>query len=291
MALDQIDADQYSYDPNTGELKALDPASEMSFFDHLEELRWHIIKAVLAVVICFIILFVAKDFVYDDIVLAPMSVDFWSYKLICNLSHNVGLGARMCFEPVAFDIVQIELGEKFFNHIKVSFVLGFVLAFPFVFREIWGFIKPGLYPNEQKAVRGIVFICSLLFFTGILFGYYVIAPFAINFLAGYDLGQIVTQVSITSFVNFMVMFTLPAGLVFELPIVVYFLSKVGLLTPSFMRTYRRHAIIIILMLAALITPPDIVTQFLIGIPLYILYELSIFICAREYKKYEKSLTD
>lgn len=289
MALDQIDTDNYTFDKESGEWKLIGEGDEMNFFDHLEELRWHILRAVAAIMISFIVLFIAKDFVYEDIILAPLSVDFLSYKAVCSLSHQVGLEARMCFEPVVFDIVQIELGEKFFNHIKVSFVLGFILSFPFVFRELWSFVKPGLYTNEQKAVRGIIFVCSLLFFCGIAFGYYVIAPFAINFLAGYDLANIVTQVSITSFVNFMVMFTLPAGLVFELPIVVYFLSKVGILTPSFMRKYRRHSIIAILMLAAVITPPDVVTQFLIGIPLYILYELSIFICAREFKKYQKSL--
>ncbi|MBT8190701.1 MAG: twin-arginine translocase subunit TatC, partial [Bacteroidia bacterium] len=163
---------------------------------------------------------------------------------------------------------------------------GIILAFPYTFWEIWRFIKPGLYPNEKKAARGVVTICSLLFLTGVLFGYYVISPFAITFLAGYSVSpEVVSSPTLASYVSYMTMFTVPTGLLFELPIVVYFLSIVGILTPSFMRTYRRHSIVMIFLLAAIITPPDITTQFLIGIPIIFLYEISIFISARAHKKY------
>lgn len=292
MALDQIDMEDYHYNDATGRLE-LDHSKDMSFLDHLEELRWHIIRALIAITVCFITLFIFKDFVFNKIVLGPKFIDFWSYKAACSFSHLIGLGERFCVSENAFNfkVIQIYMGEKFLTHIKVSFVLGFIFAFPYVFWEFWGFIKPGLYPKEQKAVRGIVFICSFLFLLGVAFGYFVISPFAINFLMTYDLSDILDQVSISSFVNYMVMFTLPAGLIFELPVIVYFLAKVGLITPKLMRTYRRHSIIGILVLAALITPPDVVTQFLIGIPLYILYELSIFICAREAKKYEDALNN
>ena len=290
MALDQYDVgdDYYKGDQST---KALPSAEkEMGFLDHLEELRWHIIRSVCAVLIVGIVLFLFPNFVFDTVILGPKNPDFFSYQLINPLLNLVGSGP---FTPVDFDLQITELGEEFLIHIKVSFILGFIVAFPYVFWEIWRFVRPGLYDKEQKAVRGIVFICSFLFFLGVLFGYFVIAPFAVNFLAGYSVADVVqTQPRLSSFVNYMVMFTAPAGLVFELPIVVFFFSKLGLVTPKLMKDYRRHSIIIILMLSALITPPDVVTQFLIGIPLYILYEISINISARvEKQQKEEMLSD
>lgn len=262
---------------------------EMTFIEHLEELRWHLVRSLSAIMIIFIVLFLFKNFVFNYIVLAPKNEGFLSYRVACAFSDWVGLGDMLCFSPYSFEIINVELGEKFMSHIKVSFILAIVIGFPYIFYEFWKFVKPGLYKNEQKAVRGIVWICSFLFYLGISFGYFVIAPFAINFLAGYDLSEVVTKVSITSFVSFLIMFTAPAGLVFELPIVVYFLSKLGIVTPEFMKKYRRHAMLLILIVAAVITPPDVVSQFLIAIPLYILYEISIVISKRAYKSYQKSL--
>lgn len=290
MALDQIDVgdDYYKGDQSK---KALPSAEkEMGFLDHLEELRWHIIRSVCAVLLVGITLFLFPNFLFDTIILGPKNPNFLSYQLINPLLNLVGAGP---FEPVDFNLQITELGEEFLIHIKVSFILGFIVAFPYVFWEIWRFVRPGLYEKEQKAVRGIVFICSFLFFLGVLFGYFVIAPFAVNFLAGYSVADVVqTQPRLSSFVNYMVMFTAPAGLVFELPIVIFFFSKLGLVTPKLMKEYRRHSIIIILMLSALITPPDVVTQFLIGIPLYILYEISINISARvEKQQQEEMLSD
>ncbi|MCL4110252.1 UNVERIFIED_CONTAM: hypothetical protein GTU68_030636 [Idotea baltica] len=179
------------------------------------------------------------------------------------------------------EILPRLLGEQFLVHIKTSAILGFICAFPYVFWEVWKFIKPGLYKKEQKHARGIVFTCSILFMMGVVFGYFVIAPFALNFLGNYTVGTSVSNsTSLASYVSYMTMFTLPTGIVFELPVVVYFLSKVGLVTPEFMKKYRKHSIVFILVLAAIITPPDIVTQFLIGIPVYILYEISIVISKR-----------
>jgi sec-independent protein translocase protein TatC len=192
----------------------------------------------------------------------------------------------MCFTPPEFEKIAIGFAETFIMSIKVCFIAGFFVAFPYVFYQIWTFVRPGLYKNERSATRGIVAICSFLFLTGVLFGYFVISPFAINFLGGYNIPGVTNAPTISSFITYMVMFTAPAGLIFELPIVVYFLSKIGLVTPDVMRTYRRHAIIAVLILAALITPPDVVTQFLIGIPLFVLYEISIFVSARVVKKEE-----
>ena len=163
-------------------------------------------------------------------------------------------------------------------------MIGIVVSFPYIFWEIWRFIKPGLYVKEQKAARGMVTICSGLFLTGVLFGYYIISPFAITFLAGYEIEGVVAMPALSSYINYMTMFTLPVGIVFELPIVVFFLSKIGLVTPEFMKSYRRHAVILILILAAIITPPDVITQVLVGMPLYVLYEISIVISRRVVNK-------
>jgi sec-independent protein translocase protein TatC len=253
---------------------------EMSFLDHLEELRWHLIRAALAIVISGIVVFLAKTFVFEQIIFAPKHAEFITYRIFCQL------GEFSCFYPPEFQLITRELGEQFFVHIQVSIWLGFILASPFVFWEVWRFVKPGLLPKEQTAAKGLVLMCSLLFLLGVSFGYYIISPFAIAFLAGYQVGvDAISSPTLSSYVSNMTMFTIPTGFVFELPILVYFLSRVGLLSASFMATYRKHAIIIILVVAAVITPPDVITQILIGIPILVLYEISILIAKRTEKKY------
>ena len=276
MPLDQLDVDNYDQELNTGK--------EMSFLEHLEELRWHILRSIIAITITGIGLFIFQDWFFDTIVFGPTHEEFISYQIICNLSNSIGLGDTMCFSPPEFEKITVGFAEAFIMSIKVCFVAGFFIAFPYVFYQVWTFIKPGLYKKEQNVTRGIVAICSILFMLGVLFGYFVISPFAINFLGGYSIPGVTNTPTISSFISYMVMFTAPAGLIFELPIVVYFLSKVGLLTPAVMKKYRRHAIVAVLILAALITPPDVVTQFLIGIPLFVLYEISIFVSRRVEKK-------
>jgi len=281
MALDQVDVDQLE----KSEVK------EMTFFDHLEELRMHILRAMVGVVAAAILLFVFQKWFFAYVIFGPTHADFVSYQAICDFSNWIGLGDRMCFAPPEFRKQAIGFGDAFITSIKVSIIGGIILAFPYVFWEIWRFIKPGLYPEERRYTRGVVFICSFLFFLGVLFGYFIIAPFAINFLAGYTIPGVENSPTLNSFINYMIMFTAPAGLIFELPVLVFFLTKIGLLTSETMRTYRRHSIIVILLLSAIITPPDVVTQFLIAIPLSILYEISIVIARRvERKEAEESLT-
>lgn len=255
----------------------------MSFLEHLEELRWHIIRSLVAIVFFAIIVFIFKEFVFDRIIFAPRRENFPTYKVLCQIADFI------CFKPPEFQIIPREFGEKFFTHLKISFWLGLVIAFPYIFWEIWRFIRPGLYKNEQKAAKGMVLICSFLFLLGVFFGYFIISPFAIKFLAGYNISDVetISSSSLSSYVTYMTMFTIPAGIVFELPVVVYFLSRIGLLSPAFMRKYRKHSIVVILIFAAIITPPEVVTQVLIGIPVIILYEISIFISGRAYKKYHK----
>ena len=247
----------------------------MGFLQHLEELRWHIIRSILAIVIFAIIFYIFESWVFDNIIFWPKQDSFLTYQFFCGLSDAT------CFRPPVFGLQVKELGEQFFTSLKVCMSLGFIVSFPYIFWEFWQFLKPGLYPGEQKSAKGIVAYCSFLFIAGALFGYFVISPFAIKFLVGYNLSdEIIIDPTLASYVSYLTMFTIPTGIVFELPIVVYFLSKVGLLTPDFMRKYRKHALVIILILASVITPPDITSQFLIGVPLFFLYEFSIHISRR-----------
>lgn len=261
-----------------------DAQAEMTFLEHLEVLRWHIIRSLAAIALFAVVMFVSNEFVFDRVLFGPRYADFPTYRWFCNIVE------RMCDAPI-FDVITVTIEEKFVTHLKVSIILGVVMAFPYIFWEIWSFIKPGLYPKERKAARGIVWICSFLFVLGILFGYYIITPFAMKFLAGWEVasGSIASTTTLTSYVSSITFYTLPSGIVFEMPIVVYFLTKIGLMSPEFMRQYRRMAIVIILVVSGIITPPDVLTQFLIGIPLFILYEVSILISQRVVNAQEKEM--
>jgi len=279
MALDQVEVDELDEGKKTGK--------EMSFMEHLEELRWNIIRSFIVVVSLGIVFFIFKDWLFESVLFAPSRKEFISYQLTCWFSEIMGMGQGMCITPPVFKTQAIGFGEAFITTIMVSFTSGFIVAFPYVFWEFWRFIKPGLYAKEQRAARGIVLACSFLFLSGILFGYYVIAPFAINFLIGYTIPGVENVPTLNSFITYLVIFTIPTGIVFELPIVIYFLSKIGLVTPAFMRKYRRHAVLAIIVIAAVITPTtDVITQLLVAFPLYILYEISIVISRRVEKQKE-----
>lgn len=258
---------------------------EMSFLDHLEVLRWHIIRSIIAVITVAIVVFSLGKTVFERIIFAPKSPDFISYKFFCGISDAT------CLNAPRLELNKIVLGEVFFTHIKVSVFLGIAVAMPYIIWEIWRFIKPGLYDNERKYARGFVGVSSFLFMLGISFGYYIITPFAVSFLSNYTLveGAVTETTSLSSYVSYLTMFTFPSGILFQLPILVYFLTKIGVITPKFLKTYRRHAYVVLLILSAVITPPDVVSQVLICIPLYILYEISILISKRVYKKAQQQL--
>jgi len=266
---------------------------EMSFFDHLDELRSHLMRAVLVTLVIAVVVFILGDFIFDYFIKGPTEPNFLSYRVICWLSNAVGLGDSMCMTPPEMTLKPIAMGETFFVHIKISLMLGLAAAFPFVFREIWLFVSPGLHQHEAKAARGVVGVASALFLFGVSFGYFIIAPFAVKFLVGYTLGLdggvSSNEPSLASYVNYLLMFMIPTGILFQLPLVVFYLAKAGLITPEFMRSYRRHAFLFIIVLAAVVTPPDAVTQFLIAVPIYGLYEISIKIAERQHKKYQASL--
>lgn len=265
---------KYNIDRKKGEGK-----EEMSFLDHLDELRSRIINSLVATILAGGIFLVFNKWIFANVIFAPTHSDFMTYRFFCSL------GETFCLKVPEFTQQAVGFGESFMISIKVSFVLGFIAIFPFVFWQFWQFVKPGLHARERKATRQVVSICSALFLTGVLFGYFVISPFAISFLMGYTIPGVQNIPTVSSYISFLLMFTAPTGLVFEMPIVVYFLARVGLVTPEFMRKYRKHAIVLILIVAAIVTPsPDMISQLLLGTPLYILYEVSIGIAARVIRK-------
>ncbi len=265
--------------------------AEMSFLEHLEALRWHLMRAVIAVLTLAIVLFFYREIVFDHFLFAPKHPDFWTYRMLCLLSDYLDMGDALCIRELPFELINTELSGQFTMHIWVSFVAGFILAAPYVLWEIWRFIKPALHEKERKYSKGVVFFSTLLFFAGVLFGYYVIVPLSINFLGSYQVSaDVKNMIAMDSFVSTVTTITFASGIVFELPIVIYFLTQIGLMTPQFMRTYRKHAMVIILIVAAIITPsPDVTSQLLVAFPLYLLYELSIFVSMYVVKKAEKEL--
>lgn len=256
----------------------------MTFLDHLEELRWHIIRSFIAIVVLAIAAFSAKSIVFDILIFGPAKTDFWTFRMLCKVGEFMNSDA-LCIEDIPFMIQSRNMTGQFTMHLISSFVLGFIVAFPYIFWEIWRFIGPGLYPTERKVSKGAVFFVTLLFTTGVFFGYFIMSPLAVNFLANYQVSDlVVNEFDITSYVTTVTTLVLGSGILFQLPMVIFFLSKVGLVTPQLMRHYRRHAIIVILFLGAMLTPPDPLSQILIAFPLYGLYQISIFISASVQRK-------
>lgn len=265
------------------------PKTEMSFLDHLEELRWHLIRASLAIMAVSIIAFIYKSIVFDVIIFGPKNPDFITYRFFCSLSQRIG-GSLFCFDEMPFELLNTRMAGQFTTHLWVSMVAGFIVAFPYVLYEFWRFISPGLRQEERKSSKGVIFISSLLFLTGVSFGYFVISPFSVQFLTSYTVSaDVVNRIDLSSFISTITSVTLASGLVFELPVIVYFLSKAGLLTPALMRTYRKHALVVILVLSAIITPPDITSQILVTLPVILLYEVSIKVSGRVEKRRLKTM--
>lgn len=254
---------------------------EMSFLDHLEALRWHLMRAAIAIVVLALAWFFMKELLFDGILLAPKNPNFPTYRILCHLSEQLGMGEDLCVKVIPFSLIATDISSQFTTHMWLSFVAGLVTGFPYIVWELWRFVKPALHQKERRYARGIVFYTSFLFLTGIAFGYYIITPMTVNFLGSYQVSaEVQNMISLDSFISTVSTMTLITGIVFELPIVVYFLTKIGMLTPGFMREYRRHAVVVILILAAVITPTsDATTLLMVAIPLYILYEISIFVSA------------
>ena len=263
--------------------------NEMSFLDHLEELRWHLIRSTLAVLIIGTVAFVLKDFVFG-VILAPKNPEFPTYKVFCELSKLVGFSEAFCNTEPLFSIQSRLMAGQFSAHIWISIWAGFILAFPYILYEMWKFISPGLHEKERNSAKGFIFIASLLFFMGVLFGYYVVSPLSINFLGSYQVAEeVLNEFDLSSYIATVRSSVLACGIIFELPIIIYILTKVGLVTPEILKKYRKMALVVVLILSAVITPPDIASQVVVCIPVLILYQISIYISGYVIRKEEKAL--
>lgn len=261
----------------------------MSFLDHLEELRWHLIRAVLSIIVFAIAAFLAKDFIWNEVIFGPIQPDFLTYQVLCDLAEKLEAPA-LCIGEIPLNVINIDITGQFTMHIKSSLILGLILGFPYVFWEIWRFVKPGLRNSEKQASRGIVFTVSLLFMLGVFFGYFIVSPLSINFLSNYTLADVINnEIRITSIVSLVATLALACGLMFQLPVASYILAKAGIVGPQTMKRYRRHAIVVILIVSAIITPPDVISQILIALPLMLLYEISIVVAKRITKRQEKEM--
>lgn len=265
--------------------------AEMSFFDHLEVLRWHLIRSAIAIVVFMGLAFAYYDFIFDTVIMGPKKTDFWTYRMMCLLSEKFNLGEEFCVDRINMNIINTDMAGQFTLQLNSSLLIGIVLGFPYLLFEFWKFIKPALTENERKSANGFVFYASILFILGVLFGYYIVTALSVNFLANYTVSEdISNQITIDSYLSSVATLTLGTGIVFELPIVIYILSKLGIMTPAFMRGNRRYAIIFILVIAAVITPSaDMITMLTVSFPLFILYELSIVIASRVEKDREKEM--
>lgn len=264
---------------------------EMSFLDHLEELRWHLVRSVIAVVIIGCVAFVMRGFIFDTVIFGPKQMDFPTYRFFCSIATFFGITSEFCADSLPFTIQNRTMAGQFSAHIWTSIWAGFIVGFPYILWELWRFISPGLRTNEKKYSRGFILVASLLFFLGVLFGYYVVAPLSINFLGTYQVSKEVSnEIDISSFIATVRASVIACGIMFELPIIIFFLTKVGLVTPEILKKYRKIALVLVLILSAVITPPDVASQIVVAIPVLILYQVSIYISklvVKSEKKKEK----
>jgi len=264
-----------------------DEKAEMSFIDHLEVLRGHLFRSALAIAVGAIVFIIYDDFIVKKVLMGPTHADFPTYKWLCKFGHAVGLGDKMCMKEIGLKMQSTSVSGQFSMYFTLIFVGGIIVAFPYIFWEFWRFIKPALTKKELSKTRGVIFWVSLLFFSGILFGYFIIAPYTVNFFATFQLDENIENIwTITSYIDTLVPLILGTGLAFQLPLVMFFLAKVGLMSPDFLRRNRKYAIVIILILAGIITPPDVISQVICTIPLMLLYEISIGLTARVQKEKE-----
>ncbi len=270
-----------------------DPKAEMSFIDHLEDLRWHVIRSVIAVLIGAVLVFSFIREIVTNIVFAPTRGDFISAKWLCSLGHNIGIGDTLCFADVNAKFLENTMTGQFISSFTLAFVGGFIVAFPYIFWEFWRFVKPALSEKELKKTRGVIFWVSILFFTGVLFGYFILTPFMVNFYFNYKLSeQITVMPSFSDYLENLIYTTVGIGVLFQMPLLVMVLAKIGIVKASFLRKYRRHAFVIILIAAAIITPStDPFSLTIVTIPLYGLFEASIIIASRINKRQEKEMKE
>ncbi|MEI6884889.1 MAG: twin-arginine translocase subunit TatC [Bacteroidota bacterium] len=258
---------------------------EMTFWDHLDVLRGTIWRSLIVALVLSIVAFAFKDILFDTILLAPKSKDFITYRVLCKLGNMLSMPS-LCVNPSSFELININLAGQFLAHMNISLIAGLIASLPYILWELWRFIKPGLTPKEVSASRGAVFMVFLLFIIGVLFSYFIVAPLMINFLGGYTVSASVkNQIALTSYVSNITLLTLLMGLVFELPVLILLLTKIGILNPTILKKYRKHTLVVILILAGVITPsPDVFSQLIVAVPLYGLFEISVLMSSRMYKR-------
>lgn len=272
----------FASNKNTEQMK------EMSFLGHLEELRWHLVRSAAVVMVLAIAAFCFNDFVFDTVIFGPLQQNFISYRALCSLGYKMGAGDVMCILVKTPQLQTLSASEQFFNHMWISLLCGIIIGFPYVLWELWRFISPALKNKEIGPVRIFIIVASILFLIGISFGYFLLFPMSYNFLISYQVsssGIVQTNNTFDDYISLISTMTLVSGIIFEMPVLVYFLSRMTLLTPQFMRKYRKHAVIIILIAAAVITPsPDVTSQMVVAIPMYLLYEISVLVSASVVRK-------
>lgn len=272
MALDQ------EFDLEELQRQTQEEVEEMSFLDHIDELRWHLIRAMIAVVVFTVLAFMNKEILFDQIIFGPKRIDFWSYRALCDLGHYIYHDDRICITDFGFKITNISMSGQFTSHIFISLLAGIILAFPYILWEIWRFIKPALHAREKSKTRGVVFYGTFLFVLGLLFGYYILSPISVNFMGAYQVSsEVENYISLDSYLSFVSSLSFGSGLLFELPLVILFLAKMGIITAEFMKKYRGYAFLIILVVSAIVTPPDVASQLLMTLPIYGLFEVGIWI--------------
>lgn len=259
----------------------------MGFFDHVEALRWHLLRSVIAVMVCAAVVGVYYDVVFNNIILGITSKDFPTYKIMCQAGERLNLKDAICIDKdIPLQLQNTAMFGQITLLFQYSLIIGFVLAFPYIIFELWRFVAPALSEQQQKKTSQIILACSFFFFVGVAFCYFIIIPFSVNFAVSFSISdKIKNDFTIENYIDFFTVMLLSIGLVFELPMVVYFLSRLGILGAGTMRNVRRYAVVVILIAAGILTPsPDVFTQALVAVPIYMLYELSIFIAARNEKK-------
>ena len=263
---------------------------EMSFLGHLEELRWHLVRSTAVIFVIAILLFYFQTEVYDEFIIAHLNPNFSTYLFFCKVFGIIGLETGFCSMDFPTTLQSLALTQQLMNSIWVSLILGVIISFPYLLWELWRFIAPGLHKKERNKSKGFLFIASLLFFIGVLFSYYVIMPMSVSFFYGYQISEnIVNNFTLDSYISLFTNTMLGVSLVFELPVVIYFLSKLGLVTPEFLKKYRKHSLVVVLVLSAIITPPDIASQVIVSIPIMILYEVSIYVSRFVIKRQQKNV--
>ncbi|HRG25428.1 MAG TPA: twin-arginine translocase subunit TatC [Chitinophagaceae bacterium] len=262
---------------------------EMTFIDHLEELRWHLVRSVIAVVICAIGVMIFSKEVVEDVLMAPTRADFVSAQWLCSMGKSIGIGDALCFPGIDAKFLENTMTGQFLAYFTLGFMGGFVIAFPYIFWEFWRFVRPALSEKELKKTRGVIFWVSMLFFSGVAFGYFILTPFMVNFYFNFKLSsQIVIMPSFSDYLENLIYTTVGIGVLFQMPLLVMVLARIGIVTAKFLRKYRRHAFVIIVIAAAIITPStDPFSLTIVTIPLYLLFEASIMVAARINKQQEK----